>query len=80
MLIMHALLSGCELTPFEANRIGHTTDGTRIIRKIRETLPVQKCQVDGEHYYKYWIDKDFLAELKRTHRQMCDTSFVDNWA
>ena len=58
--ILNALLQGQKLTPFEANMIGNTTDGTRFIRFIREKYPVKDEKVEGELYHRYWIDEEFL--------------------
>lgn len=63
--ILNAMLKGKKLTPFDANRIGQTTDGTRFIRFIREKYPVKSERVPGELYKVYWIDEDYLAGLKK---------------
>ena len=60
--ILDAMLQGRKITPFEANHIGNTTDGTRFIRFIREKFPVKSEKVRGELYHRYWIDEDFLME------------------
>lgn len=60
--ILDAMLQGRKITPFEANQIGNTTDGTRFIRFIREKFPVKSEKVQGELYHRYWIDEDFLME------------------
>lgn len=60
--ILNALLQGRKLTPFDANGIGKTSDGTRFIRRIREKWPVKDMRVAGERYYLYWMDEDFLHE------------------
>lgn len=62
--ILNALLAGEVLTPFKANVIGGTTEGTRAIRKIREKYPVRSERVAGELYHRYWIDEAFLMNLK----------------
>lgn len=62
--ILNALLAGEVLTPFKANMIGGTTEGTRAIRKIREKYPVRSERVAGELYHRYWIDEAFLMNLK----------------
>ena len=62
--ILNALLAGERLTPITANEIGGTTEGTRKIRKIRETYPVLSEPVAGELYRRYWIDEAFLMNLK----------------
>ena len=58
--ILNAMLNGQKLTPFDANRIGETTDGTRFISFIREKYPVKDEKVEGELYHRYWIDEEFL--------------------
>ena len=45
--ILNALLTGRKLTAYEANEIGKTTEGARVIRNIRESYPVLKCKVAG---------------------------------
>lgn len=67
--ILNALLSGMRLTPNDANKIGRTTEGTRMIRKIRETFPVLKAQVAGVNYYQYYIDPEWLAEYRKGNRK-----------
>lgn len=67
--ILNALLSGMRLTPDDANKIGKTTEGTRMIRKIRETFPVLKVQVAGVNYYQYYIDPEWLAEYRKGNRK-----------
>lgn len=61
--ILDAMLSGKKLTPYDANKIGETTDGTRFIRFIREKYPVKDEKVEGELYHRYWIDEEFLKTL-----------------
>lgn len=63
--ILNALLMGARLTPITANEIGGTTEGTRKIRKIRETYPVRSEKVAGELYRRYWIDEAFLMNLNK---------------
>jgi hypothetical protein len=63
--ILDALLSGRKITPIEANQIGNTTDGTRLIRFMREKYPIKHEKVEGELYHRYWIDEDFLVEYWR---------------
>ena len=36
--ILAAMLAGRKITPYEANQIGETTEGTRFIRHIREKI------------------------------------------
>lgn len=62
--IFDAMLQGRKITPFEANMIGNTTDGTRFIRFIRKKYPdaVKDEKVEGELYHRYWLDEDFLVE------------------
>lgn len=61
--ILDAMLSGMKLTPYDANEIGKTTDGTRFIRFIREKYPVKDEKVEGELYHRYWIDEEYLKTL-----------------
>ena len=58
--IFAAMLAGKKITPFEANQIGETTEGTRFIRHFRERYPVKDEKVEGERYHKYWFDEEFL--------------------
>lgn len=67
--ILAALLRGMRLTPEDANRIGRTSDGTRLIRFIREEYPVLKAEVAGENYYQYYIDPEWLAEYRKGNRK-----------
>lgn len=76
--ILDALLSGRKITPFEANMIGNTTDGTRFIRFIREKYPVKSEKVEGELYHRYWIDEEYLRELKEIGEQVSKGVFFDN--
>lgn len=76
--ILEAMLSGRAITPFEANMIGNTTDGTRFIRFIREKYPVKSEKVEGELYHRYWIDKEYLKELKDIGEQVSKGVFFDN--
>lgn len=63
--ILHALLQGQVLTPMEANAIGNTSDGTRVIRKLREeNWHIRKERVAGEAYYRYWMDEGFRMNFK----------------
>jgi hypothetical protein len=75
--ILNALLAGRVLTPYDANEIGKTTDGTRIIRSIREDYPVKCCRVPGELYFQYWIDKAYLAELREVRQQLREGTFFE---
>lgn len=63
--ILNAMLAGKKLTPFDANEIGRTTDGTRYIRFIREKYPVKSERVVGELYKRYWIDEAYLMNIKK---------------
>lgn len=54
------MLTGRKITPYEANEIGKTTEGTRFIRHFRERYPVKDEKVEGERYHKYWFDETFL--------------------
>lgn len=76
--ILAAMLTGKKITPFEANEIGRTTEGTRLIRFIGEKYPVKHEKVEGELYHKYWIDEDYLAELKKIGQQVNEGTFFDN--
>lgn len=67
--ILLALLDGEVLTPYTANKIGGTTDGTRKIRKLREEWPIKSEKVKGEDYYRYWIDQDFLYDWWQNHKK-----------
>ena len=58
--ILNALLAGKVLTPYDANEIGKTSDGTRIIRKLREAMPIKDVKASGEEYHIYWLDADFI--------------------
>ena len=62
--ILAAMLTGRKITPFEANKIGETTEGTRFIRLFRERYPIRDEKVDGERYHKYWIDEEFIKSWK----------------
>lgn len=62
--ILMALLEGMRLTPDDANRIGKTNEGTRLIRFIREDYPVLKMDVAGEAYKIYYLDPEWLAQYK----------------
>ena len=68
--ILDVLLSGQKITPFDANKIGETTDGTRFIRFIREKYPVKDEKVEGELYHKYWIDEEYLKEMKENESKL----------
>lgn len=68
--ILEAFLSGKKLTPFDADRIGETTEGTRLIRFIRKDYPVLDERVEGERYHIYWIDENYLAELRKVGQQV----------
>lgn len=76
--ILDAMLQGRKITPFEANTIGNTTDGTRFIRFIREKYPVKDEKVEGELYHRYWIDEEYLASLDEIGRQVSEGTFFDN--
>lgn len=76
--ILQAMLEGKKITPIEANQIGNTTDGTRFIRFIREKYPVKQEKVEGELYHRYWIDEEYLAQLKEVGRQVSEGTFFDN--
>lgn len=63
--ILKALLMGRKITSYEANRIGKTTEGGRMIRFIREKYPVIKEPITGEVYYRYYIDKEWLSAYRK---------------
>jgi hypothetical protein len=60
--ILDVLLTGRKITPYEANMIANTTDGTRYIRFLREKYPIKDEKVENELYHRYWIDDEFLYE------------------
>lgn len=68
--ILNAMLQGRKITPFEANEIGNTTDGTRLIRFMREKYPIKHEKVEGELYHRYWIDPDFLYEFWKSNSSL----------
>ena len=75
--ILNAMLQGRKITPFEANQIGNTTDGTRFIRFIREKYPVKSEKVEGELYHRYWIDEEYLQSLNKPLGERIKTFFDD---
>ena len=75
--IQNAMLKGKKITPADANRIGHTTDGTRHIRFIKEKYPVRHEKVEGELYHRYWIDEEYLASLNKPLGKKIKTFFDD---
>ena len=76
--ILDVQLTGKKITPFEANKIANTTDGTRYIRFLREKYPIKDEKVEGELYHRYWIDEEYLASLKEIGRQVSEGTFFDN--
>lgn len=76
--ILDVLLTGRKITPYEANMIANTTDGTRYIRFLREKYPIKDEKVEGELYHRYWIDEEYLASLKEIGRQVSEGTFFDN--
>jgi hypothetical protein len=76
--ILEVMLTGRKITPFEANMIGNTTDGTRFIRFLREKYPIKDEKVEGELYHRYWIDEEYLASLKEIGKQVSEGTFFDN--
>lgn len=71
--ILDALMSGKKLTPQEANNIGGTTEGTRVIRRLREDYPILKEPVAGKNYYRYYIDAEWLKEYnKDREKPLCE--------
>lgn len=75
--ILYAMLMGEKITPLDANRIGQTSDGTRMIRHIREKYPVKNEKVKGENYHVYWIDEDYIEDLRRVRNEINEGSFFD---
>ena len=76
--ILDVLLTGRKITPYEANIIANTTDGTRYIRFLREKYPIKDEKVEGELYHRYWMDREYLASLKEIGRQVSEGTFFDN--
>lgn len=76
--ILDVLLTGRKITPYEANMIANTTDGTRYIRFLREKYPIKDEKVEGELYHRYWMDREYLASLKEVGRQVSEGTFFDN--
>ena len=76
--ILDVLLTGKKITPYEANMIANTTDGTRYIRFLREKYPIKDEKVEGELYHRYWMDREYLASLKEIGRQVSEGTFFDN--
>lgn len=74
--ILDVMLQGRKITPFEANMIGGTTDGTRFIRFIREKYPVKSEKVEGEMYHRYWIDEDYLYEWWKSKGSVIQSSTI----
>lgn len=72
--ILAALMRGMRLTSYDANVIGHTTEGGRVIRKIREDYPVMKENVEGTNYCVYYLDPIYLQEAKQTgvFKRVCE--------
>ena len=62
--ILKALMQGKHLSVFDANLIGKTTEGGRRIRQIREQYPVLKEAVAGSNYCRYYMDPDYLKQVK----------------
>lgn len=60
--IKDALLAGMKLSPYMANLIGQTTEGTRIIRELRQSLPIKNEKAEGQNFHYYWIDKKDLPQ------------------
>lgn len=76
--ILNAMLKGRKITPIEANQIGNTTDGTRLIRFMREKYPIKHEKVEGELYHRYWIDESYLSQLKEIGKQVNEGTFFEN--
>ena len=76
--ILDVLLTGRKITPYEANMIANTTDGTRYIRFLREKYPIKDEKVEGELYHRYWMDREYLASLKEIGKQVSEGTFFDN--
>lgn len=77
--ILNAMLQGKKITPFEANAIGKTTDGTRFIRFIREKYPVKSEKVEGELYHRYWIDEEYLAQQQKQENEATMLDKLRTW-
>lgn len=76
--ILAAMLTGRKITPFEANEIGKTTEGTRFIRHFRERYPIKDEKVEGERYHKYWFDEEFIKAWREgTVKVFCGGVEVD---
>jgi hypothetical protein len=75
--ILEVMLTGRKITPFEANMIGNTTDGTRFIRFLREKYPIKDEKVEGELYQRYWIDEDYLYEWWKSKGKEVQTSTLE---
>jgi hypothetical protein len=75
--ILEVMLTGRKITPFEANMIGNTTDGTRFIRFLREKYPIKDEKVEGELYHRYWIDEDYLYEWWKSKGKVVQTSTAE---
>ena len=45
---------------------------------IREKYPVKIEKVEGELYHRYWIDEEYLAELKEVGKQVSGGTFFSN--
>lgn len=73
-LILEVLLTGRKITPYEANMIANTTDGTRYIRFLREKYPIKDEKVENELYHRYWIDDEFLYEWWKSKGEEVQTS------
>lgn len=62
--ILKALMEGRRISVLDANIIGNTTEGGRCIRQIREQYPVLKEAVAGSNYCRYYMDPDYLKQVK----------------
>ena len=62
--ILKALMEGRRISVLDANIIGNTTEGGRRIRQIREQYPVLKEAVAGSSYCRYYMDPDYLKQVK----------------
>lgn len=63
--ILRAMLRGQRVTPMEANRIGRTTEGTRIIRRLRETYPVLDVKIEGKRHHEYFLAPEYIEEYRK---------------
>ena len=72
--ILKAFMNGEVLTTLDANRIGKTTEGGRRIREIRQDYPIVKERIEGSNHYRYYLDRDYLAQSRKEgrFRKLCE--------